>query len=124
MNSRNTFHRAQQWRLAERQRHLAELESLGERLRADVDRLRDEIGQVGGADMVPTNPQLDPFFIRPLIERRDKLLVSIAEVEAQIIDARAAVVTAQQEMKLVEGAMVNRALKFEERMTRRARRSL
>ena len=43
MNSRNDIHRTQQWQLAERQRYLSELEALGERVRADVGRLREEI---------------------------------------------------------------------------------
>jgi hypothetical protein len=34
------------------------------------------------------------------------------------------VATAQQEVKLVEGVFVQRGLKFEERLTRRARRSV
>jgi hypothetical protein len=124
MNSRSNFHRVQQWQLGERQRYLSELEALGERLRADVDRLREEIDQAGGDDAVPTNRRLDPLFIRPLIDRRDKLLRSIAEVDAQIVEARAAVTTAQQEVKLVEGSLVHRSLRFEERLTRRARRSI
>jgi len=124
MNSRNTFHRGQQWQLAERQRYLTELESLGDRLRVDVERLRAEIDQAGGAGAVPTNLRHDPLFIRPLVDRRDKLLGSIAEIDAQIIEARTAVTTAQQEAKLVEGALVHRSLKFEDRLTRRARRSI
>jgi len=124
MNSRDAFHRTQQWQLAERQRYLTELEALGDRLRADVERLREEVDQAGGADALPTNLRLDPLFIRPLVDRRDKLLRSIAEIDAQIVEARAAVTTAQQEVKLVEGALVHRALKFEDRLTRRARRSM
>ena len=124
MNSRSNFHRTQQWQLAERQRYLAELEALGGRLGADVERLRAEIDEVGGPDAVPSNPRLDPLFVRPLVDRHAKLVRSVAEVEAQIIEARAAVASAQQEAKLVEGALVHRSLKFEERLTRRARRSI
>lgn len=43
MNSRNNLHRTPQWQLADRQRYLSELEALGERVRADVRRLRQEI---------------------------------------------------------------------------------
>jgi hypothetical protein len=124
MNSRSNLHRTQQWQLAERQRYLTELESLAERLRADVGRLRAEIDEAGGADALPTNPRLDPLFIRPLVERHEKLLGSVAEIEAQIAEARAAVTAAQQEVKLVEGAMVHRGLRFEERLTRRTRRMI
>jgi len=124
MNSRNSFHRTQQWQLAERQRYLTELESLGDRLRADIARLNEEVDQADGAEALPTNSRLDPLFVRPLIERRDKLQRSIAEVDAQLVEARAAVATSLQEAKLVEGALVHRGLKFEDRLTRRARRSI
>jgi len=124
MNSRNRVHRTQQWQLAERQRYLIELESLGGKLRADIDRLNQEIEQAGGVGAAPVSSRLDPLFLRPLIDRRDKLQRSIDEVDAQIIEARAAVATAQQEAKLVEGALALRGVKFEERLTRRARRSI
>src|SRR5271156_600833 len=104
MNSRNSFHRTQQWQLAERQRYLTELESLGDRLRADIARLDEEIDKAGGAEALPTNSRRDPLLVRPPIERHDKLQRSIAEVDAQLIEARAAVATALQEAKLVEGA--------------------
>jgi hypothetical protein len=123
MNGRNNFFRLQHWQLAERQRYLTELESLGERLRADVARLRDEIDQAGGADLLRANGLTDPLFIRPLLERRDKLVRSITEIDAQIVDARVAVLASQQEMKLVEGTLVHRTRRFDERLTRRARRS-
>lgn len=122
MNSRDAVHRAQQWQFAERQRYLTELEALGERLRTDVERLSEEIDQAGGA--APRNMRLDPLFIRPLVDRRDKLLRSIAEVETQVAEARVAVAAAQQEMRLVAGAIVVRGFDFEERLTRRTRRSM
>ena len=124
MSGRSNLHRTQHWQLAERQRYLRELESLGERLAADVERLREEIDQAGGAVAVPTNSRIDPLFIRPLLDRRDKLLRSIAEVDAQLVEARAAVAASQQEVKLVEGTLAQRGLKFEERLTRRSRRSV
>jgi flagellar protein FliJ len=123
MNGRSNTYRLQQWQLAERQRYLNELESLGGRLRADVERLREEIDRAGGPDAVPSNSRIDPLFIRPLLDRRDKLMGSIAEIDRQIAEAREAVTAAQQEMKLVEGTVVHHGLKFEDRVTRRARRS-
>jgi hypothetical protein len=124
MNSRSNFHRTQQWQLAERQRYLGELEALGERVRADVERLREEIEEAGGADALPSNKRFDPLFIRPLVDRHEKLMRSVAEIDAQVVEARAAVESAQQEVKLIEGALVHRGLKFEDRLTRRARRSI
>lgn len=124
MIGRSNLHRNQHWQLAERQRYLRELESLGERLAADVERLRVEIEQAGGDADAVEGGRVDPLFIRPLIDRREKLLRSVAEVEVQLVEARAAVAASQQEVKLVEGAMVQRGLKFEERLTRRSRRSI
>lgn len=124
MNSRSGIHRAQQWQLAERQRYLSDLEALGIRLRADVETLRAEIEDAGGDAAAPTNPRLDPLFIRPLLERRDKLLRSIGELDSQIEEARAALASAQQEARLIEGGMIHRGLKFEDRLTRRARRMM
>lgn len=110
MNSRSNFHRTQQWQLAERQRYLSELEALGERVRADVERLREEINEAGGAGALPSNKRYDPLFVRPLVDRQDKLMRSVAEIDAQIVEARAAVETAQQEVRLIEGALVQRGL--------------
>lgn len=124
MNSRHSLHRAQQWHLAERQRYLSELESLAEKLRADAARLSAEIAFAGGDRAIATSADADRLFVRPLVNRHEKLIRSIAEIDAQIVEARAAVMTAQQEARLVEGGLVQRGLKFEERLTRRARRSI
>jgi flagellar biosynthesis chaperone FliJ len=124
MNSRSGIHRTQQWQLAERQRYLSDLEALSTRLRADVETLRTEIEDAGGDAAAPSNPRLDPYFIRPLLERRDKLLRSIGELDTQLDEARAALASAQQEAKLIEGGLIHRGLKFEDRLTRRTRRMM
>jgi flagellar biosynthesis chaperone FliJ len=124
MNSRSGIHHTQQWQLAERQRYLSDLEALGARLRADVETLRAEIEDSGGDAAAPINSRLDPHFIRPLLERRDKLLRSISELDTQIDEARAALASGQQEARLIEGGLVHRGLKFEDRLTRRTRRMM
>ena len=124
MNGRSDRYRLHHWQLAERQRYLKELESLEERMRADVDSLNAEIEAAGGVPAAAAQAPLDPNFIRPLVERRDKMLGSIAEVASQLAEAREAVVEAQQEMKLVEGAAAPAGFKFEDRLTRRARREM
>jgi hypothetical protein len=124
MDSRGSLHRTQQWQLAERQRYLSELESLGERLAADLDRLRAEIDNAGGDGAARPNQRLDPLFVRPLIDRRDKLIRSIGEIDTQIAEAREALASARQEAKLIGGGLVHHGLRFEERLTRRTRRSL
>jgi hypothetical protein len=118
MHARRNFYRQQHWQLAERQRYLADLESLAERLRADVDRMNGEIDQAGGA-IEPG--RVGGVFIRPLIARRDKLQRSLAEIETQIADARATVAAAQQEMRLVEGSQVRGGFAVDEARSRRAR---
>ena len=123
MNAGGSLHRMQQWQLGERQRYLSELESLGEKLASDLDGLRAAIDEAG-SEAVPTHRRHEPLLIRPLIERRDKLTRSIGEIDAQIAEARAALASAQQEAKLVEGALVHPGLRFEERLTRRTRRSM
>jgi len=121
MNARQNFYRLQHWQLAERQRYLAELESLAERLRADVERMNDEIDEAGVAD---ETSRFHSVFIRPLINRRDKLQRSVAEVDTQVGEARAAVAVAQREMKLLEGPLVQRGFNLDEhRPTRRALRA-
>jgi hypothetical protein len=124
MNSRSNFQRLQQWQLADRQRYLTELEALGDKLRADVEHLGMEIDQLGGVELVPTRARADPRFMRPLIDRREKLLRSITEIDEQIVEARAAVTSVQQETRLFEDTLVHRSLRFEERLTRRTRRSI
>src|SRR5262249_53443618 len=116
-------HRTQQWQLAERKRYLSELETLGQRVRADVARLGEEIEEAGGADALPSNKGVDPLFIRPMVERHEKLMRSMAEIDMRIVEALAAVEVAEREVKLIEGAFVHRSLRFEDRLTRRARRS-
>jgi flagellar FliJ protein len=119
MSARDNLHRLQVWQLAERRRYLADLESLAARLRADVERLRDEIGPDGG-DAEPVRP----LFTRPLLDRRDKLLRSIAEIGTQIVEAREAVATAEQEVKLRGGALMHQASKGAALTVRRTRRAM
>ena len=124
MNSRNSVHRIQQRQLAERQRYLSELEALQSKLRDDVELLQAQIATAGDDRALPTDRQPDPLFSRTLLERRDKLFHSIGEIDTQIEEARKALAAAQQEARLVEGGLSHRGLNFEDRLTRRARRSM
>ena len=105
MSVRESVLRLHRWRLQERQDYLAGLESLLERLRSDARRLQDETAEGGrvfgraideGGDVPP--------LVRPLIERQRKIERSIAELEHQIADARAAVTAARQEVRHRETA--------------------
>jgi hypothetical protein len=115
MNGRQNTFRLQHWQLAERQRYLADLESLALRLRADVDELNREIERSGAAE---------PVSVAALAERRDKLVGTISEVDGQVAEAREAVASAQQEVKVFEGSGAYRGFTFEDRRVRRTRRSI
>jgi hypothetical protein len=122
MSIRENRFRLQQWQLAERQRYLEELESLVTRLRGDEQRLDAEI-----AAAVPANPLEDrtavhQLFVRPLIDRRDKLSRSIATLEAQIAETREAVVSARQEVR-VHGEAALLAIDGSAHQRRRRRRA-
>jgi flagellar protein FliJ len=101
--------RLHRWQLEEQRRYVAELESLAERLRADAQRLVDHIDaeaslrQRSGQGETEQRP-----FGRRLIERRKKLEHSIAEIEDQIVKARAAVAAAENEVEHYELAAAQR----------------
>src|SRR5437764_3106717 len=107
----DTVLRLHRWQLDERRRYLTELESLAERLRADALRLRADADADGGAVSATQR----------LIDRRNKLEHSIAEIEHQIVAARAAAIAAEREMGAHELAAAQR-LTFGSTM-RRARRT-
>jgi flagellar FliJ protein len=118
MSARDHLHRLQVWQLAERRRYLADLGSLAARLRADVERLRDEIGAADGdAGRVP-------IFARPLVDRRDKLLGSIVEIDVQIGEARDAVASAEREVRLRGGSLIQHGARSDPLVTRRPRRAI
>src|SRR5579864_7071272 len=103
MNGRQNLYRLQHWLLAERQRYLGDLETLAARLRADVENLSREILEGAGSAVNAELKAVYPMFVGPLIERRDKLVGTIAEIDAQIVEAHEAVATSQQELKVFEG---------------------
>lgn len=95
----NVFENRLRWRrrnCADRRTYLAELQSLGEQLRADQRRLLDEIAQLGGTD--------DPL----LSERHRKLERSVAEIDRRIAAARDALAVAEQEVRQQERALAQR----------------
>jgi hypothetical protein len=123
MAGRQNLYRLQHWLLAERQRYLDDLETLAARLRSDVENLAGEIAEASSAKARAELKAVYPRFVGPLVERRDKLVGTIAEIDAQIAEARDAVATSQQEVKVFEASSGNRGFAFEDRRTRRTRRS-
>jgi flagellar FliJ protein len=123
MNGRQNLYRLQHWLLAERRRYVSDLEALAARLRADVENLNREIDEGGGSKASAELKAVYPIFVGPLIERRDKLAGTIAEIDAQIVEAHEAVATSQQELKVFEGTNGGRSFTFEDRRVRRTRRT-
>lgn len=115
--------RQHRWELDERRRFLAGLEALAARLRRDAQRLHWEIEEETGAGRSEQKPGVVyPIFVEPLLERRKKLEGSIAEIEAQITEAREAVATAEQELSLHEAAWTASRTKGSGAAGRRLRR--
>ena len=123
MSVRDNLLRLHRWRLQERQDYLAGLESLMERLRADARRLQDEIAEieraVGRSANHPDGPAL---YLGPMLDRRQKIERSMAEIESQIEEARETVATALQEVKHAENGAGTHSGSPPMRVTRRARR--
>jgi hypothetical protein len=122
MTGRQNVYRLQHWLLAERQRYLDDLEALAARLRADVDNLAREIAEAGSSKASAELKAIYPMAVGPLVERRDKLVGTIAEIDVQIAEAREAVATSQQEVKVFEASAAYRGFSFEDRRIRRTRR--
>jgi flagellar export protein FliJ len=124
MRIRDNRLRLQQWQLAERQRYLAELESLIARLRGDAERLREEIDTAALRGLAGERTAAYQLFVRPLIERREKLARTISTIEEQIEEARGAVLAAQQEVRIFgETGLPARAVPLHQRRRPRQRAS-
>ena len=122
MSALDTLIRVHRWQLDERRRYLAGLDSLASRLRADAQRLQDEAQEEARAAGLSSQAAAAyPPYIRALIERREKLERSIAEVEGQIAAAHEAVTEAYQEVKRYELAAATRARDAQLRVARRER---
>ena len=88
--------RLHRWQLEERRRYLSELESLAERLGADALRLTTA-NDPGVERFDPARPvdANSASFERKSVERRERLEHSLAEIKAQIVEARAALAEAE-----------------------------
>lgn len=93
----------------ERQRYVARLEAVAERLRADERRLRAEIQRVFADWLAPEAAGGKPVCARPLIERHGKLARTLSAVEGRIAAARKALTAAARELKQHELAALQRA---------------
>jgi len=101
--------RLHRWQLEERRRYLSELESLAERLGADALRLTTA-NDPGVERFDPARPvdANSASFERKSVERRERLEHSLAEIKAQIVEARAALAEAETEVAHYELASAQR----------------
>jgi flagellar protein FliJ len=109
MSTIDTLIRVNRWKLDERRRQLGELERLLERLGSEVVRLAQE--QTREQQVAAASPEANYAYggyARELIERRQKLAASIAEVESQLVVAREALAETYGEVKRYEIAAANR----------------
>jgi flagellar biosynthesis chaperone FliJ len=124
MTSFDSQIRLHKWQVDEAQRRLAQLRLLEERFRADRDLLEAEVlNEQGVASGGFENSLTYAAYAARLIERRQRLDRSIAEVAAQIAEALEALGDAFAELKkfeLAAEAAETRARKRRDRLDRQA----
>ncbi len=109
MSTLDSLIRLHRWQVDERRRQVAELEALSARLRGELVRLADERAReqsAAGASFLAQH--VYPGYIRRALERQKTLERSLAEAEAQILQARDLLAEAFQELKRYEIAAANR----------------
>ncbi len=109
MSTLDSLIRLHRWQVDERRRQVAELEALSARLRGELVRLAEERAReqsAAGASFLAQH--VYPGYIRRALERQKTLERSLAEAEAQILQARDLLAEAFQELKRYEIAAANR----------------
>ena len=103
MKSRDALSRLKRFDVEEKQRKVAEVESLiGDfsQMANDLDRqIAIEQERAGVSD---TNHYAYPTFAKAAIQRRDNLLASAADLEAKLASARDTLAEAVEELKRIE----------------------
>jgi flagellar protein FliJ len=109
MSTLESLVRLHRWQTDERRRNVAELEVLAEKLRAELLRVAEErIAEQAAAGASFLARHVYPGYLRRSLERQKTLEQSLAEVEAQTVQARDALAEAFQELKRYEIAAANR----------------
>jgi flagellar FliJ protein len=103
MKSRDAVSRLKRFEVEEKQRKVAEIETMiGDfsQMAQDLDRqIAIEQERAGVSD---TNHYAYPTFAKAAIQRRDNLLASAADLEAKLSAARATLTEAFEELKKIE----------------------
>ncbi len=110
MTALDSLIRVNRWKIDEQRRQLGELERLAERLREEGVRLEQEMAseqRVAGASFEAGYAYAG--YARELLDRREKLAGSLAEVEERMKAVREELAEAFREMKRYEITAANRA---------------
>ena len=125
MSALESLIRLHRWQLDERRRQLAELDTLGEKLRREQARLAAEAkSEQAVASSSREAASAYGNYARQLIERRQKLEQSLGSVEQQLAAARETLAETYREVKRYEIASANRALQQRKRLARQQQRTL
>ncbi|WP_084536386.1 flagellar FliJ family protein [Azospirillum halopraeferens] len=120
MNSLKTVIRLHKWQLDEKRRALADLQSLGDRLRGEAEKLEQEILHEQRTALEHGEVAFGyASFARAARERQQRLAQSIREVERQIAAATEVMAEAFQELKRYELAEEERQRRETEKLKRR-----
>ena len=122
MSALDTLIRVHRHQLDERRQQVAELDRLAAKLREELQRLEVETA----AEQKAAGASFEAGFgygryAAGVVDRRQKLLASIAGVEEQTVQAREALAAAFQEVKRYELAAAHRLKKARQRVSRRQR---
>lgn len=120
MSSLKTVIRLHKLQLDEKRRVLAELQNLGDRLKAEIERLREEIAheqQTARDDFAVSFTYSN--FAQAALERGRRLAESLVQVEAQIAVATEQMAEAYQELKRFELAEEERLKREREKLKRK-----
>ncbi|EWY35676.1 hypothetical protein N825_35980 [Skermanella stibiiresistens SB22] len=121
----HTLIRLHKWRLDEKRKALAELQTLADKLANDVARLENEIKSEQEIARGSAEASFGyANFAKLAIERRKRLAQSIAQVEAQITEATDEMAEAFQEVKRYELAQEGRDKRDEAKRKQRENAAL
>lgn len=101
--------RLNRWQLDEKRRALGELQTLVDRLNGEIERLDAEIEREKASVATAADPVAGfAVWLHAARGRRERLVQSVAQVEAQIAAARDQIAEAFQELKKYELAQEDR----------------
>lgn len=125
MSALESLIRLHRWQIDERKRHLADLEALAAKLREEQRRLAlEEEREQAAASASPEGAYAYAGYAHGLIERRRKLVQSLAEIDGQVAKAREALAEAFQEVKRYEITAATRLRQQQLREQKRQQRTL